>query len=346
VCDLALEEGRVEFSYPRPQRDRVAVVGGGPAGLSCAHFLRRLGYQVTLFENEALLGGLLRWGIPAYRLPRAVCEQEISLIAQGLNWERATVSAPLMRSILGEFRAVFLGLGLGSSAEVGIPGEDSPGVLPARRVLRDVAVGKDCRQMFDGKDVAVIGCGATALDAARTALRLGAENVWVIYRRTQSDMPGFASEFHAAQDEGVQFLWLATPASITPHAGRLLVTFNRMRIADKRADGRHAVRPKGEQLQLPLDILLEAVGQCSPAKVLDEWPGLAEALEESGNAFVGGDLAGSGTVVQAVADGKEAARRIDSRLDGAAPMMGAPASATLSGGQAPTPNAPNCAMEE
>lgn len=309
ACDRALAQGKISFAYPVARKARVAVVGGGPAGLSCTHFLRLRGYNVTLFERERSLGGLMRWGIPAYRLPRAICEQEVGLIARGLEWQNAFVDESLARRIAGDFDAVFLGLGLGVTLRLGVPGEDSPQVVSADRFLRDVANQRGGSYDLRGKDVAVIGGGATAMDVARSALRLGAENVWVVYRRSQFEMPAFTGEYCAALQEGVQFLWLAAPESVAERDGRLHVIFTRLKLAGVGPDGRRTVLPTGEHFALCVDVLFPALGRKSDV----------ESLGLSGRGiFLGGDLAGGGTVVRAVADGKEAASRIDRWLSGGA----------------------------
>ena len=307
ACDQRLAGGGPLFSYPPISGGRVAIIGAGPAGLACAHFLRLAGRQVALFEPEEKLGGLLTWGIPAYRLAPETTQAEVKAIAGSIEWHQEKVDASRAQVILQEFDAVFLGIGKGVPARLQIPGSDLAGVRSAVQFLRDVAAGRGGFHDLVGKEVGTIGGGATAMDAARCSLRLGAGRATVFYRRTQEEMPAFASEYDAALDEGVEFVWLAAPKAIEAGEGRLSVQFERMELGQPDQSGRRSPVPTGSRFTLKLDVLLEALPS-------EPDPTLMLLLDKNPKVFTGGDLAGGGTVVQAVADGKEAARKINEWL--------------------------------
>jgi len=204
-----------------PKEKKVAVVGAGPAGLTAALRLAQRGYPVTVFERLNLAGGMMAVGIPEYRLPRAILNKEIENIKRAgveikFNQELGkdfTVDGLLNKSgSKGGFSAVVLAIGAHKSRRLGIPGEDLPGVYHGTQFLKDVAMGK--KPDMKGKSVAVVGGGAVAIDAARTALRLGAKKVHVIYRRTREEMPAWKGEIHAAFQEGVQFHFLTNPVGV------------------------------------------------------------------------------------------------------------------------------------
>lgn len=307
ACDQRLSGGGPLFSYPPVSGGRVAIIGGGPAGLACAHFLRLAGHQVALFEPEEKLGGLLAWGIPAYRLAPETTQAEVKAIADSIEWHQEKVDAARAQVILQEFDAVFLAIGKGVPARLQIPGSGLAGVRSAVQFLRDVATGRGGFHDLAGKEVGTIGGGATAMDAARCSLRLGAGRATVFYRRTQEEMPAFASDYDAALDEGVEFVWLVAPRAIEAGEGRLSVQFERMELGQPDPSGRRSPVPTGSLFPFKLDMLLEALPS-------EPDPTLMLLLDQKPKVFTGGDLAGGGTVVQAVADGKEAARKINEWL--------------------------------
>ncbi|MFH0910370.1 MAG: NAD(P)-binding protein [Planctomycetota bacterium] len=318
---------------PRAERTgwRVAVVGGGPAGLTCAYFLARRGHEVTVFEALPRLGGMLRWGIPAYRLPREALDAEIgSILELGVE---VRLNSRLGRDFTLEslqeegFRAVFLGLGAAESRRMGVEGEDLDGVLSGTEFLRDFELGKAFD--FSGKNVAVIGGGNTAIDAARTSLRLRAASVTVLYRRSRVEMPAQDSEVEDAAAEGVRFHFLAAPTRLMGPGRLETIEFLRMELGAPDASGRRRPVPvKGSEAVLPLEVCIAAIGQAPDlASVMDtplkktDW-GALEVNPKSlatnlDGVFAGGDcVIGAATVVEAVGQGREAAVSIDRYLGG------------------------------
>lgn len=269
VGDWCLERGELG---PIPKIEEkgksVAVVGGGPGGLSAAYFLRRLGYAVTLYEKEKHLGGMMRYGIPNYRLPPAVLQAEIDwILAHGIN---ARTGVALGRDVsLDELRegfdAVLLALGCWRSSPLRVPGEDLPGVLPGIGFLYDVNAG---RRPAVGRRVAVIGGGNTAMDAARCARRLRAEEVTVVYRRSRAEMPAQPIEVEEALEEGIEFVFLSAPKAIegTGRVERLVC--ERMELGAPDASGRRQPVPTGEMFALPVDTVIAAVGQAADLSAL------------------------------------------------------------------------------
>jgi 2-oxoacid:acceptor oxidoreductase delta subunit (pyruvate/2-ketoisovalerate family) len=301
--------------------ERVAVVGSGPAGLTCAYFLAKDGYSVTVFEAESEPGGMLRVGIPPYRLPREILDREIELIARwGVEF---TVNTRIGRDmdlekLWEQHDAVFIATGAHRSRPLGIPGEEL--ALTGLEFLKTINVG---RSVQIGTKVLVIGGGNTAMDAARTALRLGARPV-VVYRRTREEMPAIPEEIEEAEHEGIQFEFLAAPKAIRRLNGQLEIQFIRMQLGEPDKSGRRRPVPiPGSEFALRADAVLKAVGE-EP-----ELPFLSQSLETSAGIiidrsqelrtgiFIGGDAqTGPSTVVQAIGAGKEAARAIHGFLRG------------------------------
>jgi dihydropyrimidine dehydrogenase (NAD+) subunit PreT len=312
VCDQALAaDSPKEFpAYRDPDQGKgtIAIIGGGPAGLSCAHYLRLLGYQVDLFEREECPGGLLRWAIPPYRLPWATVESETQLISRRVTLKRKEILAADAEQLLAEYDAIFLGLGLGQPVSLGIPGETLPGVFYGASFLRTLRQGNKESFSFEGKEIAVIGGGATAMDAARSALRLGASRVTVIYRRTAEEMPAFHSEYLAALEEGVDFLWLSALMEIRSEDGRLHLQLERMSLGNPDSSGRASPVPTGARFTMTVDSVLVAIASRPEMKSTEGWG-------DHPKVFRGGDLSGGATVVQAVADGKAAAKKIAAWLE-------------------------------
>ena len=313
--DLAIER---DWSLPSPGPDtnkRVLVVGAGPSGLSAAYHLRRLGHQVHLVDAGAKLGGMMRYGIPAYRLPRDVLDAEINrIVALGMDVQlNHTVHDIERERHSGGFDAVYLGVGAQLARRVEIPSGDSARILDAVSYLHQVA-NEDPPQL--GRRVVVYGGGDTALDAARTARRLGASDAVIVYRRNREQMPAHDAELEEALKEGISVHWLST---INKYEGERLV-IEKMRLNDKGFP-----EPTGEFEELGADALVLALGQDSDLSLLDHAPdiaiedgvvGVSPAMMAASNGiFAGGDVVPSErTATIAIGHGKRAARGIDAFL--------------------------------
>jgi NADPH-dependent glutamate synthase beta subunit-like oxidoreductase len=312
------------LSLSNAEPKRVAVVGSGPAGLSAAYFLGRLGYRVTLFEARRELGGVMRWGIPEYRLPKSVLEKEIKRILR-LSIDVKTgarVGEEISFEELDRFDAVFLSPGAGLSLSLGIEGEDLKKVWGGGDFLDRVNSGDKFRI---GKEVIVVGGGNTAMDVARSALRLGSK-VTVAYRRTRAEMPAIEDEIREAEQEGVRFDFLLLPVKISLLKNKKIrVKFQRMRIRGRDQSNRPKPIPiKGSYLTLEADALIKAVGEgvdlswiperLSENRLINVNPSLNTPHPKF---FAGGDAVDQPrTIVTAVGAGKRAAIAIDLYLRG------------------------------
>ncbi|MEW5724497.1 MAG: FAD-dependent oxidoreductase [Thermodesulfobacteriota bacterium] len=327
---------RVDFEkLPVPAiKDReakVAVIGSGPAGLTVAYYLRLEGYRVTIFEAADQLGGMLRTGIPDYRLPPAVLDREIAyLLRHGIEVRTGVCFGRdiTLQDLTKEgFQAVFLGLGLQKGLKLGIPGEESPGVIDALQFLKAVNSGQSDRI---GRNLAVVGGGSVAVDAARAARRLGCPKVSIVYRRSEKEMPAQADEVKGAQEEGIEFLFLASPVEVVVKAGQvtgLKCIKNKLGPADE--SGRPAPAPiAGSEFVLVCDTVIPAVGQALDAPWLKKELGLepgprgtcpVDKGQRTANpkVFAGGDVvSGPATVIEAIAQGRRAADHIHAFLQG------------------------------
>ncbi|MFY1671521.1 NAD(P)-binding protein [Plantactinospora sp. WMMB334] len=315
--DEAIRRGWSVPVTAAPSGRRVLVVGAGPSGLAAAYHLRLAGHEVTVRDGAARAGGMMRYGIPAYRLARDVLDAEVARIAaMGVTFElsRPVVDAGAAMRSEG-FDAVFLAVGAQLSRRTDIPAGDSARILDALHVLRDVATGEPPQL---GRRVVVYGGGNTAMDVARTARRLGATEAVVVYRRTRERMPAQPFEVAEAEQEGVRMRWLSTIAAAD--GGR--VTVEKMRL-----DETGFPRPTGEYEELAADAVVLAIGQDVDRSVV---AGLPEVSVEDGvvqvgsdmmtgepGIFAGGDMVPSPrTVTAAVGHGKQAARHIDGWLRG------------------------------
>jgi NADPH-dependent glutamate synthase beta subunit-like oxidoreductase len=315
LADLAIRE---KWSLPAPSLTtgkRVLVIGAGPSGLAAAYHLARMGHAVTIREALPRAGGMMRYGIPKYRLPRDVLDSEVARILDlGVRLECGAAVDDITGAIEGGgFGACFAAIGAHLARRIEIPTSDATRIMDAVALLRDVEKGQPPRI---GRRVAIYGGGNTALDAARTVRRLGAEEACIIYRRSQAFMPAHAFEVQEATEEGIQIRWLNTIQRFDE--GKILV--ERMEV-----DGQGKLRATGEIETLEADTLVLAVGQNVDLSILEKVQGVrvddrvVEVDERmmTGHAglFAGGDMVPSErTVAVAVGHGKKAARHIDAYL--------------------------------
>ncbi len=318
---------------------RVAVIGSGPAGLTCAGDLAKRGYDVTIFEAMHLAGGVLMYGIPQFRLPKEIVQREIeSLKKLGVRIETNMVIGKIatLDDLREEgFKAFFLGTGAGLPGFMGIPGENYNGVYSANEFLTRINLMKAYRfPEYDtpvkiGKHVAVIGGGNVAMDAARTAKRLGAETVSIVYRRSEAEMPARNEEIHHAKEEGIEFRLLCNPKEILGDNNFNVtgMTCVEMELSEPDESGRRRpVEKKGSEFLLPVETVIMAIGQKPNRLIRDalgdvqlySWGGIqADELGRTNveDVFAGGDaVTGAATVILAMGAGKEAAAAIDSYL--------------------------------
>ncbi len=324
---------------PASNGKRVAVVGSGPAGLTCAGDLARKGYEVTVFEALHIPGGVLVYGIPEFRLPKAIVAREIEgLKAMGVKVETNMVIGRILSvDELFErgFDAVFIGSGAGLPRFMGIPGENLKGVLSANEFLTRVNLMKAYLPDSEtpvprGKKVAVVGGGNVAMDAARCAKRLGAEEVYIVYRRSMDEIPARAEEIHHAIEEGIIFKTLTNPTEILgdEHQNAVGLTCVEMTLGEPDESGRRRpVVKEGSEHTLEMDTVIMAIGTSPNPLIRSTTPGLETnkwgcivTEEESGKTsrdgvYAGGDaVTGAATVILAMGAGKQAAKAIDEQL--------------------------------
>jgi NADH-quinone oxidoreductase subunit F len=324
AADRARESGiTVQFATAGEKQETIAIVGGGPSGLGAAYYLRLMGYQPTIFEELPKLGGMLRYGIPAYRLPRDVLDEEIDAIITagvtvktGVKVGRDITLEELRRS----FDALFIGTGAHQSQRMGIPGEELAGVHGGAEFLRQVELGNPPEI---GKTVGVIGGGNAAIDVARTCRRMGAA-VTILYRREHKDMPASAEEIEDALAEGVILKTLMLPSAITKAHGRIAVTIQHCEPGEFDTGGRRRPVPLSDKtITEEYDTIFASIGQVSDTSLLkdiDRKKGWITVERRSlktnlDGVYAGGDaVTGPAMVVDALAAGKRAAIAIDREL--------------------------------
>lgn len=323
---------KIKIDCAPPRKEKVAIIGSGPAGLSAAYYLARKGIRATIFEALPEAGGMLRAGIPAHRLPRHILDREIEVIVNlGVEIKTGTPLGPDMTVddlMANGYRAVYLALGAHKGIALGVPGEGAIGVRQGVDFLREVNL-KGHAEV--GKKVAVIGGGNVAIDVSRCAIRLGAKEVYIIYRRTRNEMPAWEEEIHAAEAEGVHLTYLSAPQEILVRDGRVTgIRCIRMELTEPDSSGRKSPIPiPGTEYDIEIDQLIPAIGQRPDISALEDISGLTftrwgtikvdastYATDKDG-VFAGGDLqTGPWIAIGAVAAGREAAESIVRYLDG------------------------------
>lgn len=327
AMDSVYSRGIQLFKAGVPNGKRVAIIGAGPAGISCAFYLARAGFAVKILEKAQLAGGLNTYGIAEYKMTRRVAFEEIEMVRQlGVEVETGVeVGADVsLDDLERNYNAIFLGVGMGSTAKLGIPGENLPGVVDALDFIEQVKT-REFENIDIGAGVAVIGAGNTAIDCVTQAKRLGAERVMMVYRRSEKEMPAFAYEYELAKKDGVQFMWQTSPARVL---GELYVDgleCVRMELGEPDARGRRTPIPVPDsKFILEVDMVIKALGQVPRDTFLSRIPGIefdssgrvvinpVTAQTASPKFFAGGDCVNGGReVVDAAQAGKIAAGGIE-----------------------------------
>jgi 2-oxoacid:acceptor oxidoreductase delta subunit (pyruvate/2-ketoisovalerate family) len=325
IGDWGLKHGR--FNAPlRPMRkEEIAVIGSGPAGLSCSYHLARMGYRVTIFEAMPVLGGKLRWAIPDYRLPKKILDQEIEkILSLGIRVRKNTeVGRDLSFKELKRYPAVFIAVGGQKSIPLNVPGEGSKGVVSGLEILKRLNLGEE---MNLGSKPVVVGGGNTAIDVARSCLRLGRKPV-ILYRRSRKEMPAYKEEVAEAEREGIPIRYLVAPIRIMRERGQVTgLECVKIRMGKPDASGRRLPIPvKGSNFMVETDQVIEAIGETLDGsfskREIQSGDGGIEVTPHMNTSrpevFAGGDaIAQPGSVGHAILSGKKAAISIDCYLKG------------------------------
>lgn len=335
VADYKMEQGNTKVEVPASNGHKVAVVGAGPSGLTCAGDLARLGYQVTVFEAFHVAGGVLMYGIPEFRLPKAIVQKEIkTLKALGVNIMTDMVIGKVLSvdELLEDgYEAIFIGSGAGLPRFMGIEGEALVGVCSANEYLTRINLMKGYLEEYDtpviqSKRVAVVGGGNVAMDAARSAMRMGAEHVYIVYRRSEEEMPARKEEVHHAKEEGIEFLNLNNPVKIIGDENGRVCAMEciRMELGEPDESGRRSPIPvEGSNYNLEVDTVIMSIGTSPNPLIRTTTSGLEankrgclivdEAMcTTKEGVYAGGDaVTGAATVILAMGAGKTAAESID-----------------------------------
>jgi NADPH-dependent glutamate synthase beta subunit-like oxidoreductase/NAD-dependent dihydropyrimidine dehydrogenase PreA subunit len=332
VADCEQKRGKPQINRKAAQgrEERIAVIGAGPAGLTCAHDLVLNGYQVVIYEALSRAGGMLAVGIPDYRLPRTILEQEIDpVINLGVEIKfnlRLGKDFSLDDLFNQGFKGIFIAVGAHQPMSMRTPGEDAQGVVPGVDLLRDINLGKE---VTVGRRVGVIGGGNVAIDASRSCLRCGAQKVIIFYRRSRAEMPASEEEIEAALAEKIAIEYLTAPEGVMVKDGRVCgLRLIRMKLGEADASGRRRPVPvEGSQFEVELDMIIPAIGQRSDLSFIQEGDAIKTtrwrtivvdpdtlATDRPG-VFAGGDcVSGPGIAIQAIATGKKAAESIHKYL--------------------------------
>ncbi len=328
IGDHGLKKGlKLRMLTEEKRNKKVAVLGAGPSGMSCAYQLARRGYKVTVFEANKQAGGMLRYGIPKYRLPREILDAEMQRVLDlGVELRCNTkvgVDVPFTQ-LRKEYDAIYVAVGAQKGGKLGIPGDDLPNVMSGVGFLHRINNGEDVPV---GKKAVVVGGGNTAIDAARVSRRLGAD-VTLLYRRTKNEMPAIKEEIAAAEAEGIQFHFLAAPVSAENKGGgkNASISLNciKMKLGEKDKSGRARPVPvDGSEFTLVADTVLSAVGQEPDLEGMAELPNnsswiVTNAIRETSipGVYAGGDAVTVDIAVTAVGHGRKAARAINAFLHG------------------------------
>ena len=336
AADWDMKNGKNEVVKPESNGHKVAVIGAGPAGLTCAGDLAKKGYEVTIFEAFHKAGGVLVYGIPEFRLPKAIVQKEVEgLEKMGVKVMTDMVIGKVLSidELMDDmgFEAVFIGSGAGLPMFMGIEGEDLVGVSSANEFLTRINLMKAYRDDYDtpirkGKNVAVVGGGNVAMDAARSAMRLGAEHVYIIYRRSEAELPARREEVHHAKEEGIEFVLLTNPVKIhgDENANVKSIECITMELGEPDASGRRRPIPvEGSNFEIPVDTVIMSLGTSPNPLIRTTTEGLEAnkkgclvadehmATTREG-VYAGGDaVTGAATVILAMGAGKTAAASID-----------------------------------
>ncbi len=339
VADYEREQGKIEIPpLPPPTGKKVAIIGSGPAGLTCAADLAKAGHKVVVHEALHEIGGVLVYGIPEFRLPKAIVRAEVDYLRKlGVEFRTSFVvgKTQTIDELLQEYDAIFIGTGAGLPKFMEIPGEDLIGVYSANEYLTRSNLMRAYDPHSDtpilrGKTVITVGGGNVAMDAARTAKRLGAERSVIVYRRTKEEMPARAEEVHHAEEEGIEFMLLAAPVAYLGDEKRRLraAVIQRMELGEPDESGRRRPVPiKGSEFEMPVDVAIVAIGtgpnplisSTTPQLRLNKY-GYIEVDPQTGatnipGVYAGGDIVtGAATVIEAMGAGRRAAAAINEYL--------------------------------
>ena len=336
VADYAREHGEEKAAKPVSNGHKCAIVGAGPAGLTCAGDLARMGYEVTVFEALHTAGGVLMYGIPEFRLPKAIVQKEIDTLKDlGVEFVLNFVvgrSETIDELFADGYEAVFVGSGAGLPTFMGVPGENANGVYSANEYLTRINLMKAYKDdsstpIFHAHKVAVVGGGNVAMDAARCAKRMGAEEVYIVYRRSEKELPARLEEIHHAKEEGIIFKFLTAPLEVLSDENYNVTGLKcqQMELGEPDESGRRRPVPvEGSEFTLDLDCVIAAIGTSPNPLIRTTTPGLDTnrkgcivADEEHGitskdGVFAGGDaVTGAATVILAMGAGKRAAAAMD-----------------------------------